>query len=107
MARVINKKVMIFIKGQLHLRQAQLSKNGKKNPKKNLVSIQTVFKMNENIPFIREWLIYHIEIGIDKFYLYDNSNSSYSQADFRTTSDTNRFGMSLQCINYTADQVQI
>lgn len=42
---------------------------------KNTYAIQTVFILKENIPFLREWLIYHILIGFNKFYLYDNTGS--------------------------------
>lgn len=39
------------------------------------LAIHTVFVLRENILFIEEWIDYHILIGFDKFYLYDNSNS--------------------------------
>jgi hypothetical protein len=39
--------------------------------------IQTVYIPRENILFIEEWLEYHKKLGIDEFYLYDNSGSRY------------------------------
>lgn len=39
--------------------------------------IQTVYIPRENILFIEEWLEYHSRLGIDNFYLYDNSGSIY------------------------------
>lgn len=39
--------------------------------------IQTVYIPRENIFFIEEWLDYHSKLGVDKFYLYDNSGSLY------------------------------
>lgn len=36
-------------------------------------AIHTVFIARENIYFMEEWINYHIRIGFDKFYLYDNS----------------------------------
>jgi hypothetical protein len=39
--------------------------------------IQTVYIPRENILFIEEWLEYHSKLGIDEFYLYDNSGSTY------------------------------
>lgn len=39
------------------------------------IAIHTVFLARENILFINEWIDYHIKIGFDKFYLYDNSKS--------------------------------
>ena len=38
--------------------------------------IHSVFRMQENCPWIREWINYHLKIGITHFYLYDNSESS-------------------------------
>lgn len=43
--------------------------------KKYRLAIQSVFLARENILFLKEWLIYHIEIGADHFYLYDNTGS--------------------------------
>lgn len=39
----------------------------------NLFAIHSVFIAKENILFLEEWIDYHILIGFDKFYLYDNS----------------------------------
>ncbi len=39
------------------------------------LAIQTVLIIKENIPFLREWIIYHINLGVDKIYLYDNTGS--------------------------------
>ena len=40
-------------------------------------AIHTVFILKENILFLEDWLKYHIHIGFDKFYLYDNTGSKY------------------------------
>jgi len=42
---------------------------------KYLLSFQTVFRLNENIKWLEEFLIYYIHIGFDHFYLYDNDGS--------------------------------
>lgn len=39
--------------------------------------IQTVYLPVENIRFIKEWLTYHSEIGVEHFYLYDNTGSQF------------------------------
>ena len=39
------------------------------------LAIQTVLIMKENLPFLREWIIYHLHIGFDKIFLYDNTGS--------------------------------
>ena len=44
--------------------------------KKNItIAIQVVFLLYENIPYLREWFAYHSNLGIDKFYMYDNTGS--------------------------------
>lgn len=37
------------------------------------IAIHTVFILKENILFLEEWIQYHILLGFNKFYLYDNS----------------------------------
>jgi hypothetical protein len=37
------------------------------------IAIHSVFIVKENILFLEEWIDYHIQIGVDAFYLYDNS----------------------------------
>jgi len=39
------------------------------------LGIQTVFIVKENLPFLREWIVYHLHIGFDKIFLYDNTGS--------------------------------
>ena len=45
------------------------------------IAIQTVFILKENLPFLEEWIVYHKKIGIDKFYLYDNTGSFHKKND--------------------------
>ena len=37
------------------------------------IGINSVFIAKENILFLEEWIDYHIQVGFDRFYLYDNS----------------------------------
>ena len=37
------------------------------------IAIHTVFILKENILFLEEWIYYHMLLGFNKFYLYDNS----------------------------------
>lgn len=92
--KIEGKMVMIFLKGQkeVNLIMPKLSEN------KNMLGIQTVFKMKENLFFMREWMIYHINLGFEKFYLYDNSNSTVSEVDSKSSKTGNKFGMSFDCI---------
>jgi len=47
-------------------------------PKKFTLAIGTIF--NREDPYIKEWLEFHIKVGVDHFYLYDNGCSKESQA---------------------------
>jgi len=42
-------------------------------PKNEKIAIQSVFIAKENILFLQEWIDYHIFLGVDYFFLYDNS----------------------------------
>ena len=44
-----------------------------KNPAAPVVGIHTVFIAKENILFLKEWVLYHKYMGIEHFFLYDNS----------------------------------
>lgn len=37
------------------------------------IAIHSVFIAKENILFLEEWIDYHMQLGIDEFFLYDNS----------------------------------
>jgi hypothetical protein len=39
------------------------------------ISIHTVYKPQENVLYLKEWLDYHTSIGVEKFYIYDNAES--------------------------------
>lgn len=39
----------------------------------NKIIVHTIFIAKENILFLQEWIDYHILLGVDYFYLYDNS----------------------------------
>jgi hypothetical protein len=48
-----------------------------------MFAIHSVFILKENILFLEEWIDYHILLGFNKFYLYDNSKVSKS-CDYNT-----------------------
>ncbi len=43
--------------------------------KKHKIAIHTIFLPRENLFFIKEWLFYHFNLGVDHIYLYDNTSS--------------------------------
>jgi hypothetical protein len=61
---------------------------------KTTYAIHTIFILKENILFLEEWIKYHIHIGFDKFYLYDNSGSKYQNihnGDIIKMNKTNKY----------------
>lgn len=42
------------------------------------IAIHSVFILKENILFLEEWIYYHILLGFNKFYLYNNSKVTKS-----------------------------
>ena len=44
-------------------------------PRRSSMGIHCIFLARENILFLKEWILYHQNLGIDKFYLYDNTGS--------------------------------
>lgn len=45
-----------------------------------IYAIHAVFISKENILFLEEWIDYHIKLGFNKFYLYDNSKVTKKSA---------------------------
>jgi len=43
--------------------------------------IQTVYLPQENVTFLEDWLKYHLSIGIDHFFMYDNTGSTFRYPD--------------------------
>lgn len=41
--------------------------------------------VKENILFLEEWINYHILLGFNKFYLYDNSKVNKISGDWATS----------------------
>lgn len=65
--------------------------------------------MVENVEYMREWIGYHLNLGIDKFFVYDNSNSIKSEMvkyDYLVTAETTKIGLNLACYNLTKDQIK-
>ena len=54
------------------------------------IAIHTVFILKENLPFLEEWIQHHKKIGIDQFYLYDNTGSVVTNG---STTTNNRYGI--------------
>ena len=53
---------------------------------------------------MREWIIYHLQIGIDKFYLYDNTGTlgHKTSGGAPSTSMVNKYGFNFnELLPYT------
>ena len=48
------------------------------------LAIHTVFILKENILFLEEWIDYHMALGFNRFYLYDNSKVEIPGCSKRT-----------------------
>ena len=55
------------------------------------LNIQTTFILRENILFLEEWIAYHVAVGFDKFYLYDNSATTGVEGE--STNSVNRYNI--------------
>ncbi len=60
------------------------------NPPRKVISFQSVFIMSENIPFLREFFLYHLKMGISRFFLYDNEG--------QVSDKISKYKVSLSCI---------
>jgi len=70
------------------------------------LSVHTVYKPQENIGYLKEWLEHHSNIGVDKFYIYDNSYSVFGGLHINQNLDfvtQNRYGYTHQ---YTIDEAK-
>ena len=56
----------------------RMGKRGSRAPR---VGIHTVFIARENILFLKEWVLYHKYMGVEHFFLYDNSGADIGKAD--------------------------
>lgn len=39
------------------------------------IGLHSIFIARENLPFLKEWILYHRALGVDNFYLYDNTGT--------------------------------
>jgi hypothetical protein len=82
--------ICIILLGILLLYGDQILKAEKFESNDIKLAIHTIFLLKENIPFLREWIIYHLNLGVDKIYLYDNTGSVGRRG---STKDTNKYGV--------------
>ncbi len=81
-------------------KQEHLNNNINNNIK---LSIQTVFILRENIPFLREWIIYNLNLGFDKIYLYDNTGSIGNNG---SNKEKNKYNMNFnKLVNLSDDEI--
>jgi hypothetical protein len=76
--------IILFVYGDKMFKTENFDSNNIK------LAIHTIFLLKENIPFLREWIIYHLNLGIDKIYLYDNTGSVGRRG---STKDKNKYGV--------------
>lgn len=74
-----------------------------------MLAIHTLFLPRENVLYMEEWLLYHTIIGVDHFYLYDNTGShgdstSAYRVPFRET--RTKYGLPLISQKVTDQEIQ-
>ncbi len=90
--------ILLFI---FLLNKKEKFENNNKSPIK--LAIQTVFILKENIPFLREWILYHFNLGFDKIYLYDNTGSI---GDTGSNKDKNKYNINFnKLVNLSDDEI--
>ena len=78
-----------------------------------MFAIHSVFIIKENILFLEEWIDYHIKLGFDKFYLYDNSKVQLSEKNSLNkpcfvAGSVNKYGVNYkQQVKLSNNQIQI
>ena len=60
--------------------------------------------MEENLAFLREWIGYHLHLGVDKFILYDNYGSVGDKHG--GTKTANKYGFDLSCFGLTDETMK-
>ena len=104
LVRPEDKMIMLFVRGQREEEALPFAK-----PTKNAIGIHLVLRMVENIEYLREWIGYHLNLGVDKFFVHDNSNSVKSEMtayDYLVTAETTKIGLNLACFNKTRFQIK-
>ena len=67
---------------------------------KHFLSIHTVFILNENIKYLEEFIIYHKNLGVSHFYLYDNEGSNGRNGSTKTKT---KYGFPISSTNLKPD----
>lgn len=75
--------------------------------KQHTLSIHTTFIPRENLIFLDEWLQYHVHIGVEHFYLYDNTGSVVTRS-WTQKKGVNKYGFNYQKLikNLTDEEVR-
>lgn len=75
------------------------------------IAIHTVFVAKENILFLEQWIDYHMHIGFDRFYLYDNSDVTrgtgyHIKHECFVPGKVNKYGIDYESLtNLTAEDI--
>ena len=82
-------------------RRDELQFNSEGQP---VTAVMTVLIMAENVKFLREWILHHIELGADLVVLYDNSKSRFDDTYAEPVSGVEFDGVTINKhnTNYTA-----
>jgi hypothetical protein len=97
---VENQIVMVFTR--TIRKPVQLPPFVKKQPPKNKLVFEYTFKMVTNYHYLREHIIYHLNMGYDKYFLYNNDRDYNDPTYYEDYRDVGKFLS--RCFNATFDE---
>lgn len=66
--------------------------------------IHTVYRPEENLDYLQDWLTHHVAIGVEHFYLYDNGGANdYIDTDYEILPNYTKHGVKIE---YTVDEAR-
>lgn len=66
--------------------------------------IQTVYRPEENVDYLQDWLTHHVAIGVTHFYLYDNGGANaYIDTDYYIPPNYTKHGVKIE---YSVDEAR-
>lgn len=68
-----------------------------------MLAIETTFKLVTHYRFLREYILYHLRMGVDKFFLYDNNRDKNSSLYFLEYHGLDEFLR--KCSDNTSDEL--
>lgn len=72
-----------------------------REPPRNVLGIEVTFKLVTHYRYLREYILHHLSVGVDKFFLYDNNREAGDPLYFQEYHRLDEFMQ--QCTNPPTD----